>query len=48
MTHLLYQISASDPVIFAGAAVVLLAVMLLACYIPARPGAPRASTRWSR
>jgi putative ABC transport system permease protein len=36
MTRLLYQISASDPVIFAGAAVALLAFALLACYIPAR------------
>jgi putative ABC transport system permease protein len=36
MTRLLYQVSASDPVIFAGAAAVLLAFALLACYIPAR------------
>jgi putative ABC transport system permease protein len=36
MTRLLYQVSASDPVIFASAAVVLLAFALLACYIPAR------------
>ena len=36
MTRLLYQVNASDPVIFLGAAVVLLAFALLACYIPAR------------
>jgi putative ABC transport system permease protein len=36
MKRLLYQLSASDPVIFAGAAVVVLAFALLACYIPAR------------
>jgi putative ABC transport system permease protein len=36
MTRLLYQVNASDPAIFAGTAVVLLAFALLACYIPAR------------
>jgi predicted permease len=36
MTRLLYQVSASDPVVFGGAAVVLLAFALLACYIPAQ------------
>jgi putative ABC transport system permease protein len=36
MTRLLYQLSASDPFIFAGAAIVLLAFALLACYVPAR------------
>jgi putative ABC transport system permease protein len=36
MTRLLYQVSASDPVIFASAAVLLLAFALLACYIPAQ------------
>jgi putative ABC transport system permease protein len=36
MKRLLYQLSASDPVIFAGAAVVVLAFALLACYLPAR------------
>ena len=36
MTRLLYQVSASDPAIFAGAGAVLLLVVLLACYFPAR------------
>jgi putative ABC transport system permease protein len=36
MTRLLYQVSASDPVIFAATAIVLLALALLACYVPAR------------
>jgi putative ABC transport system permease protein len=36
MTRLLYQVNASDPVIFAGAALVLMAFAVLACYIPAR------------
>jgi predicted permease len=36
MTSLLYQVSASNPFIFAGTAIVLLASALLACYLPAR------------
>jgi predicted permease len=36
MSSLLYSISASDPLTFAAVAIVLLAVALLACYIPAR------------
>ncbi|HEX7957553.1 MAG TPA: FtsX-like permease family protein, partial [Pyrinomonadaceae bacterium] len=33
---LLYGVSASDPVIYSGVALLLAAVALLACYIPAR------------
>ena len=36
MTSLLYGVSAIDPLTFAVVAIVLLAVVLLACYIPAR------------
>jgi predicted permease len=36
MTHLLAEISASDPVTYVTVAVILAAVALLACYIPAR------------
>jgi putative ABC transport system permease protein len=36
MTSLLFGVSARDPITFAGIALVLLAVALLACFIPAR------------
>jgi ABC-type antimicrobial peptide transport system permease subunit len=36
MKRLLYQVSATDPVTFAGIALLLIAVALLACYLPAR------------
>ena len=36
MSRLLYQVSATDPVTFGGISLMLIAVALLACYLPAR------------
>ncbi len=36
MSRLLYQVSATDPLTFAGIALLLITVALLACYLPAR------------
>jgi putative ABC transport system permease protein len=36
MSTLLYGVSASDPVTFAGVAILLFAIALVACHIPAR------------
>jgi putative ABC transport system permease protein len=36
ISRLLYQVSATDPVTFAGISTLLIVVALLACYFPAR------------
>jgi putative ABC transport system permease protein len=36
MSHFLFEVSATDPITFAGVALLLVAVALAACYIPAR------------
>jgi ABC-type antimicrobial peptide transport system permease subunit len=49
MKSLLYQVSATDPVIFAGVSVLFGAVALLACYLPARRATrinPLEALRW--
>jgi putative ABC transport system permease protein len=38
MTSLLFDVSASDPLTYAGAALLLSSLALLACYLPARRG----------
>src|SRR5260370_24639830 len=37
MESLLYNVSATDPLTFAGVAIILLGVAVTACYIPPRP-----------
>jgi ABC-type antimicrobial peptide transport system permease subunit len=36
MKSLLYNVSPTDPLTFGGVAIILLAVAVIACYIPAR------------
>jgi putative ABC transport system permease protein len=36
MASLLYEVSATDPVTFSSVVILLLAIALLACYVPAR------------
>jgi ABC-type antimicrobial peptide transport system permease subunit len=36
MESLLYEVSATDPLTFSGLSIILFAVAILACYIPAR------------
>src|SRR5262249_17042784 len=36
ITSLLFEVSATDPVVYTGVPIILIAVAMLACYIPAR------------
>jgi putative ABC transport system permease protein len=49
MDNLIYGLSATDPVVLAVVPVVILLVVLLACYVPARRAArvnPMIALRW--
>ena len=49
LSGLVFEVSTADPPIYAGAAVLMLLVALVACYIPARRAArvdPLVALRW--
>ena len=46
LRHQLFEVSSTDPIVFTGVVVVLLAIALLACFLPARRAAR--SRAWPR